>query len=186
MSITFSLTDGPIVLSDINSIKVFKVLEDLLKPDNTIKLDCKLSSFRTICEFADYYSAQSLAVQKLINNKDVLLGATVRGKNQKLVSEWGKSFMLKIDDTDILSLINVANFLESENKSKPLYFLAISIIVNSIKVLSVEQIREKYHIENDLTAEDKNQLELEEKLWDEKCDYDDITNAIDSFVNKTA
>lgn len=82
------------------------------------------------------------------------------------LTEWEKNYMEQLDSDTLYDLIMVANFLYIPYLLEALCFWA----AEGIKGKSPEEIREQLGIENDLTQEEEEEIENENKFVDRVLD----------------
>ncbi|KAG1354186.1 SKP1-like protein 4 [Cocos nucifera] len=79
------------------------------------------------------------------------------GKEEELM-EWDKEF-LKVDRDVLFDLMNAANFLST----KPLLDLCCQAVADTIKDMSVEDVRDYFGIESDFTEEEEAKIRHDNK-----------------------
>jgi len=72
---------------------------------------------------------------------------------------WDRDF-LKVDDESLFSLILAANYLNL----KPLLDLACKAVANEIKGKTPDEIRARFHIRNDFTPEEEEEVQ-KDNAW---------------------
>ena len=75
----------------------------------------------------------------------------------KEVKDWDAEFVNNIDKHTFNKLIIVVSFLQIQ----PLIDLIIQTVVNTLKDMSVEEIREKFKIQNDFTPKEEKHIRSE-------------------------
>lgn len=118
--------------------------------------------FSKFIEFSNHYNQSDKQRQKYLDNIDIITGYKVRGQEQKEVYEWCMQFISNITNPDdIMSFTETSKDLGNDS----VYTLACFIIARDIEQLSLDDMREKYQIKNDLSQEEIDQLKREDEIY---------------------
>lgn len=87
----------------------------------------------------------------------------IEEKEAKKFTEWDKNFFSNIDKDDVLNLLSVSDYLSLPD----LLDIGCSFVASIIQGKSVPELREFFHIENDLSPEEEKKI-IEEFKWCEE------------------
>ena len=111
------------------------------------------STMKKVIEFCEHYQVEAMSeIAKPIQTNDF----------SKLVPEWYNEFT-NIEYTLLFQIVEAANYMDIP----PLMNLICAKIASMIKDKSIEQIRETFSIENDLTPEEEEKMKEEYKWCEE-------------------
>ena len=80
------------------------------------------------------------------------------------VDKWDAEF-IDLDDSTLYQVVTASNFLMIQ----PLLDLACAKIASYIKGKSADQIRQRFHIENDFTPEEEERIRQDNKWAEDLC-----------------
>lgn len=117
--------------------------------------------FNKFVQFNDYYESSESKQQKLFDDLEMLYGTKLRAV-QSTVKEWCDALIADITDPEeIIKFIDLAESCGNNT----MYTLAVLPMVQDMNSLTVDQFRSKYHIEQDQTEQELQQLDDENAIW---------------------
>ena len=157
MSVTIQCEDEAFTV-DIDVAKQSVILKNMIEdlgPDGNLNIsNIKKDTMRKVIDFCKHYKESKLpTIQKPLQSDKL---------SEAINDEWYVKFIDLDKVDDIIDIVIAANFLDID----PLTELSCAKLASLIKGKSVEEIRKKFGIENDFTAEEEAQIR-EENKWAE-------------------
>lgn len=157
MSVTIQCEDESFVV-DVDIAKQSVILKNMIEDigsEGSLNINnIKKDTMRRVIKFCEHYRESKLpTIQKPLQTPNL---------SEAINDEWYVNFIDLDKVDDIIDIVIAANFLDID----PLTELSCAKIASFIKGKSVEEIRKKFGIENDFTAEEEAQIR-EENKWAE-------------------
>lgn len=136
------------------SVTIKNMLEDIGDIDTPIPLpNVSGAILKKILEYCQHY----------IDNPTAAVEGQKDEKRTDDITPWEQNYC-QIDNTALFDLILAANYLDI----KPLLDLTCKTVANMIKGKSPEEIRNTFHIKNDFTPEEEDQVRKENEWCEER------------------
>lgn len=154
MTTTIELSDGTITIDSSKLAFYEEGFYTVVKPRRKV--------FDKFIVFADHYNSLDTKTKKVYDDVGTLRGTKLRGA-QQTIKAWYDSLVSDLVNADeLVEFVNVAEVCGNET----IYTVAAFAVADDLDRLgSVEAIRTKYGIQNDLTPAEEQQLNKEDEIW---------------------
>jgi len=153
----FKCSDGVVVEAPINTAKVSAKFRDMLslcddKDDTAGEMDGVPIPVSQVN--SDIFNKVMEWCSKHINDPDVDKDVDLDEDDDHDFPHWDEAWIKRLNDVDLILVCLAADFLEI----KMLHELGSWRVAEILKTLTVEGIRERFHLKNDFTPEEEEEL----------------------------
>jgi hypothetical protein len=154
MSLTIELQEGPITI-DANKLALYTDKFYAQSPPSR-------KVFDKFIVFADHYTSLDNKTKKIYDDLGTLRGAKLKLAQSNVLAWYNSLVSDLVDVKDILEFVKLAENCGNET----MYTLAVFALSDDLeRTKTIDAIRERYSIQNDLTEADQDQLAKEDEIW---------------------